>query len=122
MQEEKSCLRHIGTHTTRGYPVVGKANERRSLRKVIYQQCYGSIPDGYSVTSTCDNTWCIQPSHLTLVSHANRRKTNRTKVKNTPTKAVVARVLTYTFHGTNKEIAEFMKCSIRTVQVLRNEN
>lgn len=41
-----------------------------TIHRLIYEECFGEVPEGKSVTRKCGNNNCINPEHLTLTTKA----------------------------------------------------
>lgn len=66
---ESNCFECL-SHTVKGkqnrYPRIMDFGTRKKVHRFIFEQCFGSIPDGMVVRHKCDNTLCINPEHLEL--------------------------------------------------------
>lgn len=49
-----------------GYFLTRKRCIRKSIHRLIYEECFGEIPDALVVRHKCDVTVCINPEHLEL--------------------------------------------------------
>ena len=49
-----------------GHPAVKHNGKTVYLRRLLWEEVYGPIPEGSVVTSSCRVRTCIEPSHLTL--------------------------------------------------------
>jgi hypothetical protein len=49
-----------------GYPAVKHEGKTVYLKRLVWEEHFGSIPKGSVVTSTCGRRTCIEPSHLGL--------------------------------------------------------
>lgn len=48
----------------RGYPHIGRDHKVLKIARVVYQQLHGDIPNGMVLRHLCNNTCCINPTHL----------------------------------------------------------
>lgn len=64
---ENSCF-IVTSHTpyTSGYVVVGKKSKKTALHRIVYEECFGEIPEGMVVRHKCDVRNCINPEHLEI--------------------------------------------------------
>lgn len=65
---EKGCF-IVTSHIpyTTGYVVVGKRSSKRiAQHRIVYEECFGEIPDGLVVRHKCDVRNCINPEHLEI--------------------------------------------------------
>ena len=37
---------------------------------VAYEEAYGPVPPGHVVHHTCENQWCVEPTHLVAITSA----------------------------------------------------
>lgn len=66
------CLEWTGARAKSGYGSVRlPVNRFESAHRIAYRAAYGSIPDGMVVMHKCDNPPCMEPTHLTLGTHAD---------------------------------------------------
>jgi hypothetical protein len=49
-----------------GYVMIGSRGGRTAAHRLIYEECFGEIPDGLVVRHKCDVRNCINPEHLEL--------------------------------------------------------
>jgi hypothetical protein len=73
---------------------------------MIYEECYGEIPDGLVVRHKCDNPSCINPEHLELgtVQDNNQDKIDRNRIKRALTDEMVREIIS-DHSSTNKALA-----------------
>lgn len=53
-----------------GYACAFWNNKHVLLHRHVYEENYGTIPDGLVVRHKCDNPSCINPAHLEIGTHA----------------------------------------------------
>lgn len=58
----------VTSHTplSTGYLLTGKNGVRKSMHRLVYEECFGEIPLGLVVRHKCDVKNCINPEHLEL--------------------------------------------------------
>ena len=49
-----------------GYPAVKCGQDTLYLKRVVWAEIHGSVPEGAVVISTCGERTCIEPTHLGL--------------------------------------------------------
>lgn len=54
-----------------------------SCHRLVYEECFGGIPDGHVVMHTCDNPWCVQPAHLKTGTQRDNYHDAKRKGRNT---------------------------------------
>ena len=65
------------------YQVSGKNARRHAYaHRLSYQIRYGKLEGQLDLDHECNNHWCVRPSHLTPVTHAEniRRRTERDRI------------------------------------------
>ena len=74
--DEGGCHIWQGATSMKGYPQIqtgsmadGTRRPRRAHR-VLYQALHGPLSQGVDVHHTCGNKLCLNPEHLTSLSHA----------------------------------------------------
>ena len=49
-----------------GYPAIKKDNRTVYLKRLLWKELNGPIPEGAVVVSTCGRRTCVEPRHLAL--------------------------------------------------------
>lgn len=62
----KPCkpYRQYGTRTRKGRPFIG----HRLAYVVLWERVHGPVPEGYVLHHTCEHKWCVEITHLELVT------------------------------------------------------
>jgi hypothetical protein len=47
-----------------GYPLVKRKRKMIRISRLIFEECFGPIQEGYFIRHKCDNPNCINPEHL----------------------------------------------------------
>lgn len=64
----KPCRRWQGGENSAGRPIDEVDGRLVSPSRQVYIDHYGPIPKGMIVDHKCDNGWCIEPTHLRLMT------------------------------------------------------
>lgn len=47
------------------------------VKRLLYEEKYGPIPEGQGVLALCHRKWCVNPDHMTLVASGQEPRINR---------------------------------------------
>ncbi len=50
------------------YPVTKINGRSVKTRKLVYEECFGPVPEGCLISNTCSNPRCINPEHLAVIT------------------------------------------------------
>lgn len=91
--EDGDCLIWDGFASTRQHPVMRLAGKIVQVRRAVWAELHGSIPDGRIVRVTCGSPLCINPKHMMLTTHRDLALSLGPAVMGGPVRsAAVARV------------------------------
>ena len=54
---------------TNGYCYMNMNGKKTALHRYVYEREFGKIPKGYVIDHLCENTQCINPYHLEVVTN-----------------------------------------------------
>lgn len=56
------------------YPVMRINGRPVKTRKLVYEECFGPVPEGCLLSSSCSNPRCINPEHLFIITREENTK------------------------------------------------
>ncbi len=65
-----NCWGWTGRMWPSGYSRINAENKTLQAHRVAYELFIGPIPEGYDTDHLCMHKWCVRPSHLDPVPHA----------------------------------------------------
>ena len=66
------CLSHF--HDRQNYPLLRRNGERFKFARHILFRKFGRQPENIITRHTCDNSWCVNPDHITIGTHGDNCK------------------------------------------------
>lgn len=80
---EAGCWVWMGSTQVRGYGEIISNKRKYSAHRASYEIFVGAIPDGMYVCHTCDNVYCVNPSHLFLGTQKANMEDMKSKGRST---------------------------------------
>lgn len=68
VQFTDSCWNWTGYRDKKGYAPFWLGNKTLKAHRVAYTWWVGPIPDGLTVDHECENTGCVNPDHLSVMT------------------------------------------------------
>jgi hypothetical protein len=68
------CWHWMGARDERDYGRIFAFGSNRRAHRLIFEFCFGPVPDGLVVRHKCDNPTCCNPYHLELGTHAENMR------------------------------------------------
>ena len=68
VRADNGCLIWTGRRTRDGYGIIGEKKRTLYVHRWSQEVFNGPIPDGWQVDHLCNNSSCVEPSHLEPVT------------------------------------------------------
>lgn len=65
-ETDSGCTRWHGAKDQDGYAMFWYDGRTRHASRALWETCHGPIPEGLIILHTCDNTECLELTHLRL--------------------------------------------------------
>src|SRR5262245_5819531 len=62
------CIPWWGAVHEQGYGRIGGRHDRRFAHRMIWEECFGPLPEGAIIHHTCENRLCVNPEHMQPVT------------------------------------------------------
>jgi hypothetical protein len=69
-----ACVPWWGSFNKKGYGILGRKGRQLRASRVVWEACFGPIPEGLCVLHHCDNPPCVNPEHLFLGSKGDNNR------------------------------------------------
>lgn len=70
-EPNSGCWLWTGAATKHGYPLIRADGRNRHAHRMMASLIYGAIPAELVVRHLCNNTFCVNPDHLRVGTHAD---------------------------------------------------
>ena len=82
VRKSAGCWIWLGCVDGWGYGQAGVNGKRKQAHRYSYELAHGPIPAGMVVMHSCDTAACVNPSHLSIGTHADNQADMRSKGRN----------------------------------------
>ena len=108
-ETETECFEVVSHKLSpRGYASVQRNHKAIRVHRLIWEECFGDIPNGLCVCHKCDNPSCINPEHLFLGTYADNNRDRNLKGHS---------VFSYGEHHGQSKLTEAQVREIRRIHV-----
>ena len=84
VNDETDCWEWTKSKNHQGYGIFGVCGRNVRVHRFAYELLVGDIGEGLLVCHRCDNTSCINPSHLFLGTHKDNAVDRKVKGRSGP--------------------------------------
>ena len=127
-----NCWIWKGKRDKDGYGRIRNGKKEVFVHRLSYELFKQSIPEGFLVCHTCDNTWCVNPEHLfagtmkdNMQDAAKKGRMSRSHMRNNKLdfwEVTLLLELYDTGDYTQKELAEAFKLAQSTISMIVNNH
>ncbi len=76
---QTDCIPWWGSMNIKGYGILKRKGRQFRATRLVWEECFGPIPDGMCILHRCDNPPCVNPEHLFLGTRGDNNRDARAK-------------------------------------------